>query len=144
MALYMLQFVGVPYIYGGTSPNHGLDCSELAQIRLRAGGESLPKKDMTAQELFDWYSSEDHGVMNVHDEGALIFFGQSSTQISHVGVLLNDLVFLEAAGGASDVTTVAIANQRKAFVKMSSVDKRMKDSPFVSIIRPRYQAVQGI
>ena len=47
-ASYVKTFIGrVPYVYGGTSPRSGFDCSGLAQYVYRHYGKSIPR---TAEE----------------------------------------------------------------------------------------------
>lgn len=41
------KYLGVPYVYGGTDPKKGLDCSGLTQLVFRQVGISLPR---TSQE----------------------------------------------------------------------------------------------
>ena len=40
---YAMKFVGNPYVWGGTSPNVGLDCSGLTQYCHRVAGISIPR-----------------------------------------------------------------------------------------------------
>ena len=43
-AAYVESFVGtVPYIYGGSSPSSGFDCSGLAQYVYHHFGKSIPR-----------------------------------------------------------------------------------------------------
>ena len=44
------RYLGVPYVFGGTDPSIGLDCSGLAQLVFRQLGINLPR---TAQQQFD-------------------------------------------------------------------------------------------
>jgi cell wall-associated NlpC family hydrolase len=37
------QYLGVPYVYGGTDPSHGLDCSGFVQLVYRRLGIELPR-----------------------------------------------------------------------------------------------------
>lgn len=43
IARYACQFVGNPYVYGGTSPEHGADCSGFVQTIYGRFGVSLPR-----------------------------------------------------------------------------------------------------
>lgn len=43
IARYACQFVGNPYVYGGTSPEHGADCSGFVQTIYGRFGISLPR-----------------------------------------------------------------------------------------------------
>ena len=40
---YALQFIGNPYVWGGTTPYVGLDCSGLVQYCYRQAGKSIPR-----------------------------------------------------------------------------------------------------
>jgi cell wall-associated NlpC family hydrolase len=44
------RYLGVPYVFGGTNPSVGLDCSGLVQLVFRQLGIALPR---TAQQQYD-------------------------------------------------------------------------------------------
>lgn len=45
------SFLGIPYLYGGTNPNIGLDCSGLIVVACHKVGISAPR---TSEEQFAW------------------------------------------------------------------------------------------
>ncbi len=87
---YAKEFLGVPYLWGGTSW-HGLDCSGLVQLCYRMGGYILPR---------DAYQQHDALSQNVQREelqpGDLIFFGRE--RITHVALALNKYEYVHAEG----------------------------------------------
>lgn len=137
LTMYAMQFVGTPYIYGGKEPTGGLDCSGLIQILLKSVSED-PPGDQNAQAYFDYYSEAGRGEYNRQECGALVFFGESATKISHIGMLLDQNRFIEAGGGHSTTLTKAQASSDRAFVRLSHLSSR-KD--IIAIIRPRYRAI---
>jgi cell wall-associated NlpC family hydrolase len=73
---------GTPYVWGGESST-GYDCSGLVQAAYRAAGIGLPR---TAQEQFD---AGPHLPADAQLEpGDLVFFGQSASQVEHVGIVI--------------------------------------------------------
>jgi hypothetical protein len=87
---YARQFLGVPYLWGGTSWQ-GLDCSGLVQLCYRMGGYTLPRD---ADQQHDFLS---HSIARAEmQEGDLIFFG--SRAITHVALALNDHEYIHAEG----------------------------------------------
>jgi hypothetical protein len=87
---YAHAFVGVPYLWGGTSWK-GIDCSGLVQLCYRMGGYLLPR-DANQQ-----HDALAHTVSREEmQEGDLIFFG--SERITHVGMALNNKEYIHAAG----------------------------------------------
>ncbi|MGH2480589.1 MAG: NlpC/P60 family protein [Ktedonobacteraceae bacterium] len=84
------QFLNVPYHWGGISWE-GIDCSGFVQLCYRAGGYFIPR-DADQQDGF-----LAHAIERPHMcAGDLIFFG--SSEITHVGMALNDHEYIHAEG----------------------------------------------
>jgi cell wall-associated NlpC family hydrolase len=89
----------VPYVWGGESPA-GYDCSGLVQAAYRTAGILLPR---TAQEQFD---TGPHLVPGTPLEpGDLVFFGQSTTTVDHVGIVVSGDEMIDAHHTGVDVRT---------------------------------------
>ncbi len=87
---YAKAFLGVPYLWGGTSWR-GIDCSGLVQLCYRMGGYTLPRDgEPQYQALSDDIKREQMQA------GDLIFFGR--TQITHVALALNKYEYIHAEG----------------------------------------------
>ncbi len=87
--------LGKPYVWGGTSPTHGFDCSGLvfyAYNKLLAS--KLPR---TANEMYHYKQARPVARRDLR-RGDLIFFGIHSqgNHADHVGVYLGDGDFIEA------------------------------------------------
>ena len=79
VANYAETFIGrVPYVYGGTSPRSGFDCSGLAQYVYGHFGKSIPRT-AEAQFLRFRRESESHAW-----GGDLVFFHVNSNPNSYV------------------------------------------------------------
>ena len=88
------RFIGIPYLWGGTTPN-GFDCSGLIQRVYRLNGVLLPR-DSDQQARFG-VEKVISGPENV-TPGDLLFFGRSRDSITHVGLVLPDRTFLHSYG----------------------------------------------
>lgn len=98
-----MSYLGIPYRFGGTSPETGLDCSGLVQNVFRnALGLDLPR---TAREMA---SLGNRVARNELQPGDLVFFNTMRRTFSHVGIYLGDGRFLHAPakGGAVRVESM--------------------------------------
>ena len=96
---YAQQFIGTPYLYGGTSLTGGIDCSSFVQQCYKnAAGVSLDRtsrmqvKHGTAVALAD------------AKPGDLLFYADASGTIDHVAMYLGDGKIIHAALSLGQVT----------------------------------------
>jgi cell wall-associated NlpC family hydrolase len=128
---YALQFVGLPYRWGGDDPMDGFDCSGLVQEVLQAAGID-PPGDQTAHGLYTYFKTM--GLRSGRELGALAFYG-SREKITHVGFCLDSRSMLEAGGGGSKTTSLEGAAKQNAYIRIRPIEGR-KD--LVTCIVPDY------
>ena len=91
-----MGMVGTRYLYGGTDPLKGFDCSGLVYYAYEQAGYRVPR---TSQELFR--AARKISVDDA-DPGDLMFF-QDQTKLSHVGIYLGDGLFVHAPASGQNV-----------------------------------------
>ena len=81
---YALQFVGGKYVYGGTDPNSGVDCSVFTRyVMAKAASISLPHSSG---------GQSSYGIEVTVDQmrpGDLLFYS-SGSRINHVAMYIGD------------------------------------------------------
>ncbi len=90
---------GVPYVFGGTSPYYGFDCSGFTQYVYSSAGVWLPRL-ADAQ-----YYHGRHVALDDLRAGDLVFFTTYEPGASHCGIYIGDGKFIHA--GSSTGITVA-------------------------------------
>jgi cell wall-associated NlpC family hydrolase len=91
-----MGMVGTRYLYGGTDPIEGFDCSGLVYYAYEQAGYRVPR---TSQELFRAARKISIGDA---DPGDLMFF-QDQTKLSHVGIYLGHGRFVHAPASGKNV-----------------------------------------
>lgn len=87
------QFLGTPYVWGGTTPKPGFDCSGYIQYVYRNAGISLNR---TSEQQFNNGVSVSRSALRAGD---LVFFHTYSSGASHVGIYVGNNTMLNSSNG---------------------------------------------
>jgi cell wall-associated NlpC family hydrolase len=81
------EYLGVPYLWGGTDPARGLDCSGFTQLVYRSQGVELPR--VSSQQAT---AGKPVASLDEARAGDLLFFDYSPDRpgIDHVGIYVGD------------------------------------------------------
>ncbi|VEF49875.1 NLP/P60 protein [Bacillus freudenreichii] len=94
------KYLGVRYLYGGTSPR-GFDCSGFTSYTFKKKNVKLPR---TAAEQYKRGKSVSKKNLRAGD---LVFFKTTSkTKISHVGIYVGNNKFIHSAGKGVAITSI--------------------------------------
>lgn len=85
------RFLGLPYLWGGTS-SFGFDCSGFTQMLYRRRGVDIPR-DADQQARREGFAPVDRSELR---PGDLVFFGKSAEQITHTGMYIGNGEFIHA------------------------------------------------
>ncbi len=94
---YALQFVGNPYVWGGTSLTNGVDCSGFTMQVLKNFGVSLPHYSGSQAKMGKAVSSSEMRP------GDLVFYANSSGTINHVALYIGNGQVVHAASSRSGI-----------------------------------------
>ncbi len=105
LVLNAMGFMGIPYKWGGATPEAGFDCSGFVQFVFRqATGVILPRSS---------FDQVHHGISVTRDElqpGDLVFFNTMRARFSHVGIYIGENRFIHAPSRGKAVEIVDITN----------------------------------
>ncbi len=101
------QYLGVPYLWGGTTPS-GFDCSGFVQYVMRQNGISITRTTYT-----QWDNDGTYVSRSELQPGDLVYFGDSSAP-HHVGIYVGDGQYIHSPR-TGDVVKYASLDSRKDF-----------------------------
>lgn len=98
------KYLGVPYVYGGTSPN-GFDCSGFVYYVYKQCGYSITRT-ATAQNGDGYYVSRSE----LQPGDIIIFYNSAKTAIGHAGIYVGDGQFIHASSGSGKVVISSLSS----------------------------------
>jgi hypothetical protein len=114
------RFLGLPYLWGGTS-SFGFDCSGFVQMLYRRRGILIPR-DAQPQARWDGFVPVERQDLK---PGDLLFFGRSLDRISHTGMYLGDSLFINAT------------TYQRPMVRIDNLEEERWTQIYVAARRPR-------
>ncbi|MCD7769994.1 MAG: SH3 domain-containing protein [Oscillospiraceae bacterium] len=97
------KYLGVSYVYGGTSPS-GFDCSGLVYYVYKQCGYSITRT-ASSQNSDGTYVSRD----NLQPGDIIVFYNSAMTGIGHVGIYIGDGQFIHASSGSGKVVISSLS-----------------------------------
>ena len=91
-------FLGVPYLWGGTSAEEGFDCSGLAMTVYQLNGLDLPRHS-----AHQFEAGAPVGAGGLQPGDLVFFHTRNDGKISHVGIYVGNGDFIHAAGTGKDI-----------------------------------------
>ena len=99
------NFIGLPYQWGGDSPEQGFDCSGLTMAVYQLNGLNLPRSSTEQYKLGMPIEREEL------EKGDLVFFSSSGAKkVSHVGLYRGDDRFIHAPGKGKTIRLDSLSN----------------------------------
>ena len=112
LAIQAMSLIGIHYQRGGSSPEHGLDCSGLVRYVFKeAWGAELPRTSAEISKMGENIDKQDL------QPGDLVFFNTLKHTFSHVGIYLGDNKFIHSpsAGGKVRVESMDLSYWKARF-----------------------------
>jgi NlpC/P60 family len=105
ISIQAMSLVGIPYRWGGNTPDSGFDCSGLVRyVVARAASVNLPR---TTADMSERGESIEPGEVAAGD---LIFFNTTGRPHSHVGIYVGKLRFVNAPSTGGTVRIDYLSN----------------------------------
>lgn len=121
---YAEQFLGIKYVYGGTEPKTGFDCSGFLHYVSSRFGIKVPR---TSEQYT--YAGKEVDITEAKRGDLILFTGSdpNSGKVGHIGIIVNNksgkINFIHAASGGGKGISYSEINSyfAKRFVKINRI-----------------------
>lgn len=114
------RYVGIPYVWGGNTPESGFDCSGFTKYVFARQGISLPR---TSREQ----ARAGRGValdFGAFEPGDLLLFAEPNEAVSHVAIYVGDGRIIHASSARGEVGYLDLDGDRGAWYVQNMVAVR--------------------
>lgn len=98
-----MNYLGTPYVYGGSSLTKGVDCSGFTQGVMKLAGVQIPRTSKQQSQTGKLVSKSEIQV------GDLLFFGYSKSSIFHTGIYIGNGQMIHSSTSSSGGVIIADA-----------------------------------
>lgn len=120
MIKYCESKLGCPYVWGSNGPDT-FDCSGLVLAALKFVDWYPKESDDTASGIGRYLRGRKW--IDKLDRGSILLFGFAKIKITHIGLALGNGKMIHASGGGKGCTSIEIAKQKNACVKITDIRK---------------------
>ena len=99
------RYLGLPYQWGGSSPDEGFDCSDLVMAAYQLNGLALPR---TSQQ--QWEQGAPVAIDRLARADLIFFSFSGRGKVSHVGLHAGDGRFIHAPGTGQTIRVDNLSN----------------------------------
>ena len=114
------RYVGVPYVWGGNSPESGFDCSGFTKYVFAKQGIALPRTSRE-QARAGRGVALDYGAF---EPGDILLFAEPNEAISHVAIYVGDGRIIHASSARGEVGYLDLDGDRGAWYVQNMVAVR--------------------
>ena len=100
-----LQYLGAPYVYGGTSPSSGIDCSAFIRTVYAQNGIDVPRVSRDQANVGTPVAQDDLQA------GDRLYFACKHPYIDHCGIYMGDGYFIHASASRGGVAVDKLTNK---------------------------------
>jgi cell wall-associated NlpC family hydrolase len=114
------RYRGVPYVWGGNTPESGFDCSGFTKYVFATQGIQLPRTSREQARVGQGVALD----FAAFAPGDLLLFAEPGEAISHVAIYVGDGRIIHASSAAGEVTYLDLGGDRAAWYVQNMVAVR--------------------
>jgi cell wall-associated NlpC family hydrolase len=114
------RYVGVPYVWGGNTPETGFDCSGFTRYVFAKQGISLPRTSREQARMGAGVALDPAALL----PGDLLLFAEPNEAVSHVAIYVGDGRMIHASSAAREVSYFDLGGDRAAWYVQNMVAVR--------------------
>jgi cell wall-associated NlpC family hydrolase len=114
------RYLGVPYVWGGNTPESGFDCSGFTKYVFAKQGIQLPRTSREQARVGQGVALD----FAAFAPGDLLLFAEPGEAISHVAIYVGDGRIIHASSAVGEVTYLDLGGDRAAWYVQNMVAVR--------------------